>query len=68
MTAVAEGAAVFAESIDWASQSRGRKSSRGALSAGGTLDISFNYIARTPDSKAKIVVKLGVCAAEPGSS
>jgi molecular chaperone DnaK len=59
MTAVAEGAAVFAESIDWASQSRGRKSARGAISAGGALDLSFNYIARTPDSKAKIVAKLG---------
>lgn len=59
MTAVAEGAAVFAESIDWESQSRGRKSSRGALSAGGSLNISFNYIARTPDSKAKIVAKVG---------
>lgn len=59
MTAVAEGAAVFAESIDWASQSRGRKSARGAISAGGTLDLSFNYIARTPDSKAKIIAKLG---------
>ena len=59
MTAVAEGAAVFAESIDWTSQSRGRKSSRGALSAGGNLDIVFNYIARTPDSKAKIGVLLG---------
>lgn len=58
MTAVAEGAAVFAESIDWASQSRGRKSSRGALSAGGALDLSFNYIARTPAQKAKIVAKL----------
>jgi molecular chaperone DnaK len=59
MTAVAEGAAVFAESIDWTSQSRGRKSARGAISAGGGLDLSFNYIARTPDSKAKIVAKLG---------
>ena len=59
MTAVAEGAAVFAESIDWTSQRRGRKSARGAISAGGTLDLSFNYIARTPASKAKIVVKLG---------
>ncbi|WP_429193979.1 Hsp70 family protein [Aeromonas veronii] len=57
MTAVAEGAAVFAESIDWASQSRGRKSARGALST-GNLNLSFNYIARTPDSKAKIVAKL----------
>lgn len=59
MTAVAEGAAVFAESIDWASQSRGRKSSRGAISSGGTLDLSFNYIARTPELKAKLVAKLG---------
>ena len=59
MTAVAEGAAVFAESIDWASQSRGRKSSRGALSADGALDLSFNYIARTPEPRAKIVAKLG---------
>lgn len=58
MTAVAEGAAVFAESIDWASQSRGRKSSRGAISAGGALDLSFNYIARTPEPRAKIVAKL----------
>jgi molecular chaperone DnaK len=59
MTAVAEGAAVFAESIDWASESRGRKSARGAISIGGKFDISFNYTARTPDSKAKIVAKLG---------
>ena len=59
MTAVAEGAAVFAESIDWGSQSRGRKSTRGAISAGGKLDLAFNFIARTPDSRAKILVKLG---------
>ena len=59
MTAVAEGAAVFAESIDWKSQGRGRKSSKGALSAGGTLDLSFNYIARTPEARARIVAKLG---------
>jgi molecular chaperone DnaK len=63
MTAVAEGAAVFAESIDWKSQSRGRKSSRGALSTGGSIDLAFNYIARTPDSRAKVVVKVGGTAA-----
>lgn len=63
MTAVAEGAAVFAESIDWGSQSRGRKSARGALSTGGALALSFSYIARTPDSKARIVAKLGGSAA-----
>lgn len=59
MTAVAEGAAVFAESIDWTSQSRGRKSARGAISAGGALELSFNYLARTPEFKAKIVAKSG---------
>ncbi|MCQ9377762.1 Hsp70 family protein [Methyloversatilis sp. XJ19-49] len=59
MTAVAEGAAVFAESIDWSSQNRGRKSGRGALSTGGGLDLAFNYRARTPDSKAKVVARIG---------
>lgn len=63
MTAVAEGAAVFAESIDWSSQSRGRKSSRGVISAGGALELSFNYIARTPESRAKVVAKLAGQAA-----
>lgn len=66
MTAVAEGAAVFAESIDWSSQSRGRKGGRGALSAGGGLDLAFNYTARTPDTKAKVIAKLGGKAL-PGS-
>jgi molecular chaperone DnaK len=59
MTAVAEGAAVFAESIDWSSQSRGRKSSTGLAKAGGSLALSFTYIARTPDTKARIVAKIG---------
>jgi len=64
MTAVAEGAAVFAESIEWSSQSRGRKSSRGAISASGRLDVGFNYVARTPDDKAKIVAKIAGAAAK----
>jgi len=58
MTAVAEGAAIFAESIDWASTSRSRKSARGSIAV-SPLEISFNYIARTPDSKAKVVAKFG---------
>jgi len=58
MTAVAEGAAIFAESIDWSSQTRGRKSARGTVSAGGALNLSFSYVSRTPDLKAKLVVKL----------
>lgn len=56
MVAVAEGASVFAESIDWSTKNRSRKDSRGHLSSKGGLAISFNYIARTPDSRSKIVV------------
>lgn len=64
MTAVAEGAAIFAESIDWSSQSRSRKTSRGSISTGGSLNLGFNFIARTPDQKAKIVAMVsgGVAA------
>ena len=63
MTAVAEGASLFAESIDWSSQSRPRKNTRGQISSGGGLALSFNYIARTPDVKAKIAVQLAGQAA-----
>lgn len=63
MTAVAEGASLFAESIDWGSQNRSRKNTRGQISSGGGIDLSFNYIARTPDVKAKIAVLLAGQAA-----
>lgn len=58
MTAVAEGASLFAESIDWSSQNRSRKNTRGQISSGGGLALSFNYIARTPDVRAKVAVQL----------
>jgi molecular chaperone DnaK len=64
MVAVAEGAAIFAESIDWNSQSRGRKNTRGAINADGKLQLAFNFVARTPDSRAKIVVRMGGTANE----
>lgn len=60
MTAVAEGAAVFAESIDWKSQSRGRKSAKGTISTGGSLDLTLTYNARTPDIKARVIIKVGM--------
>lgn len=59
MTAVAGGAAVFAESIDWSSRSRERKSSRGVIQAGGGIGLSFDYISRTTGTKARIVAKVG---------
>lgn len=54
MTAVAEGAALFAESIEWNSESRKRKSDRGKLASSGRINVTFNYTARTPESRAKI--------------
>jgi molecular chaperone DnaK len=63
MTAVAEGASLFAESIDWSSQNRSRKNTRGQISSSGELALSFNFIARTPDVKAKIAVQLAGQAA-----
>ena len=59
MTAVAEGASVFAEAIDWASQSRSRKSARGTVTAGTSLRMTLNYVSRTPDNRAKVAMKLG---------
>ena len=62
MTAVAEGAAIFAESIDWSNESRGRKASRNSLSSDG---IEFAYVARTPDSVARIIArKVGAAEGE----
>lgn len=54
MTAVAEGAAIFAESIDWSTESRGRKASRSSLASAA---VEFAYVARTPDASARIIVK-----------
>lgn len=58
MTAVAEGAAIFAESIDWSTQNKSRKTSRGTISTGGALDLSLNYISRTPDHRTRVVAKI----------
>ena len=59
MTAVAEGAALFSESIEWRSDNRNRKSNRGRIALTEALDLTFNYTARTPDTRAKIVVQVG---------
>ena len=58
MTAVAEGAALFAESIDWRSESRTQKSSRGKLTIVGALDFKFNYPARALSKEAKITIQV----------
>jgi molecular chaperone DnaK len=58
MTAVAEGASVFAESIDWSTKNRSRKNSRGKLSSSEKMSLSFNYLARTPEIKTKIIAQI----------
>ena len=53
MTAVAEGASIFAESINWADNKHGRKAANAEVKS--DCEISFRYTARTPDSYAKVV-------------
>ncbi len=59
MTAVAEGAAIFAESIDWRSEKKDRKSSRGSVAASSKFNLSFEYTSRTSDIRSRIAVKCG---------
>lgn len=58
MTAVAEGASLFAESIDWSSKNHSRKNTRGQISSRGGLPLTFKFNARSSDLKAKIIVQL----------
>lgn len=58
MTAVAEGASLFAESIDWSTQDNARKSSRGRIASKGSLRLAFAYAARTPEYQSKIVARV----------
>ena len=57
MTAVAEGASIFAESIDWSTESHNRKSANKTVNT--TIDLSFKYTARTSTDSAKVMCILG---------
>ena len=57
MTAVAEGASIFAESIDWSSENIGVKPITEVVPL-EELGLSFNYTARTPNDRSKIVVQV----------
>ena len=58
MTAVSEGAAIFAETVDWTSQEHERKATREQLQSDSKLGLNFRYESRTPESKARIAVIL----------
>lgn len=57
MTAVAEGASIFAESIDWTSDAHNRKAANETI--GTNIDLTFKYTARTPADRAKVMCILG---------
>jgi len=59
MTAVATGAAIFAEGRDWSNSSVKAKSSRGTGKPRGPLDIRYDYPARTADDHVRIRVRSG---------
>lgn len=56
MTAVAEGASIFAESIDWTTTSHNRKSANKVVAT--SINLSFKYTARTSSENAKIMCVL----------
>jgi len=58
MTAVSEGAAIFAESIDWESDLHERKSARAQIKGDKELGLSFRYESRTPNKKAKVAAMM----------
>lgn len=54
MTAVARGAAIYAESREWTSDSSKRKSARSREDVGETVKVSYDYEARVTTDTARI--------------
>ncbi len=59
MTAVAEGASIFAESINWQSKDRERKPNSAQIENRGELDLTFTYLSRTPNNQSRVRVQFG---------
>jgi molecular chaperone DnaK len=57
MTSVALGAAIYAESRDWAGGSSTAKSSRATARTTGPFNIEYGFPARTSDSRIRIRIK-----------
>lgn len=58
MTAVSEGAAIYAESLDWSNEEHGRKSSREQVESASSLGLSFRYVSRATEPHAKFAIVL----------
>jgi molecular chaperone DnaK len=59
MTAVATGAAIFAESRSWDGEQSSRKSSRGRQEVKGEIEIDLDYPLRSADETARIRITPG---------
>lgn len=57
MTAVATGAAIFAESREWDGDKSTRKSSRGKETVSGAISLELDYNSRVSDDTARIRIK-----------
>ena len=57
MTAVAVGAAIFAESREWSNGTTKRKSSRASATVKGPMEIRYDFPARVSEDRARIRVK-----------
>jgi molecular chaperone DnaK len=57
MTAVAIGAAIFAESREWGEGATTRKPSRGSSTVKGKVEVRYDFPARTSEDRAKIRVR-----------
>ena len=55
MTVVSEGAAIYAESIDFSNENGGQKASKGMLKS-MDYNLEFRYNARTSSDKAKVAI------------
>ena len=56
MTAVAEGASIYAEAIDWSTTAHNRKASNETINT--AIDLVFRYTARTTESRARVMCVL----------
>jgi molecular chaperone DnaK len=66
MTAVATGAAIFAEGRDWGAVSIGGKTSRGSIKSKGSLDIRYDFPSRTADARIRLRARVSNDVAQQG--
>jgi molecular chaperone DnaK len=57
MTAVALGAAIFAESRTWSGGQGRQKATRGTATAESGINVRYDYPSRVPDDRARLVVR-----------